>query len=244
MLTAIERSHPDPRGLVLFVHGFAGSPKQFDAMTGFAFSQGYSTRAIVLPGHGGAGREFQKSTREQWLRHVADETREALARHERVYLVGHSMGCLLSLCTAAELPVRGLLLLACPMRLRGFIAPSALRLRINALRSPDSDAIKAAYIDGSGIPITPAIVRRVLRPARELLLLTRHTAALLPEVRIPVRAIFSSGDELVHPASCEVLLSGLTNTQASSVMLRDSLHSYYTPGELAIIEKEATSMLE
>lgn len=98
----------------VFIHGFMGSPAQFSRLAEVARAAGSQSRLITLPGHGGGVREFMRAGRSAWLAHVETELADLRAQHEKLLLVGHSMGGLLAINAAAKQPegIAGILALA------------------------------------------------------------------------------------------------------------------------------------
>lgn len=225
------------KGIVVFVHGFMGSPRQFDKMAENVHCQGYSVASILLPGHGATTKEFSSCTMESWLNHVYTEVERYSRSYDNIYLVGHSMGCLLAINTAIKYSerVRGVLLIACPFKLKGFSVHS-LKVRIKQAFYRKSHPIKAAYLAGSSVPLSPSLIWHSAKPAAELKKLILITKDNLPDIHVPVTAIYSSADELVSIDSLDILRTGLKQTAIKYIALSDSLHAYYPEHEQAVIE--------
>ena len=117
----------------VFIHGFMGSPAQFSRLAEVARAAGSQSRLITLPGHGGGVREFMRAGRSAWLAHVETELAALRAQHEKLLLVGHSMGGLLAINAAAKQPegIAGILALALPLYLRA--TANGLRIRIHSV---------------------------------------------------------------------------------------------------------------
>ena len=81
---------------VLFVHGIQGSPSQFDFLIS-RLRDSVTVCNVLLPGHGTTIREFRNSSSSPWLPAVRDAAQKMKSQCERLYFVGHSMGCLLGL---------------------------------------------------------------------------------------------------------------------------------------------------
>src|SRR5579863_2283449 len=102
----------------VLVHGFNGEPLDMRELAEFLGARGFATRILLLPGHGTHFRHFARTTWADWSAAVATATREMLERHERVILIGHSMGAALSLYTTAHEPrVAGVVGLCPPLNM-------------------------------------------------------------------------------------------------------------------------------
>lgn len=97
---------------VLLVHGFVGGSNNFGELPQRLAEEGYRVRAMRLPGHGTTPEDFANTPSSEFPLAVLRELRALKENHERVYLVGHSMGGALSALAAAMEPVDGLVLTA------------------------------------------------------------------------------------------------------------------------------------
>ena len=78
---------------ILLVHGFNETPQIWYKMTPALADQGFTCRALRLPGFGETIDEYGKSTCSQWLQKI-DQEIEALQQqnHSRIIVVAHSLG--------------------------------------------------------------------------------------------------------------------------------------------------------
>ena len=223
--------------VVVFIHGFMGSPQHFEGLAKSIQAQGHSVASLLLPGHASTAKAFSLSTMEMWQDHVNTEVERLTFTYRSIFLVGHSMGCLLAINAAIKYceKVTGLYLIACPFVLNGFSMQS-LRVRLKQTFYRKNHPMKSAYIAGSSVPLTPGLIWRSIKPAAELKKLMRVTKENLCNVRAPVTAVYSPADEIVSMKSLDVLKSGLTHATFDYVALSDSNHAYYPDPEQAIIE--------
>ena len=101
-----------PRGAVLLVHGFNGSPNNFNDLPDRLAAAGWRVRAMLLPGHGTTPYAFEQTTPDDLRAAVTATLRELRREHDAVALLGHSMGGALAVLAAAEEPPDALLLVA------------------------------------------------------------------------------------------------------------------------------------
>ena len=97
---------------VLFVHGWASSPRDFGPLPELAAEAGLHARVLRLPGHATDPRDFAETPLEAWRTAVREEFDALDAAFERVHLVGFSMGGALSVELAAERQAASLVVLA------------------------------------------------------------------------------------------------------------------------------------
>ena len=231
-------------GLVMFVHGFMGSPRQFDKLAGVAHRLGYSVAVLLLPGHGGSAKDFGAGTFERWQNHVDSEVERFSRDYKNIWLFGHSMGGLLAVNAAVKYSdnIRGLFLLASPFKII-LISAHAVKVRLQLIFFRRNSPMKAAYLDGTSVKLTPNLLWHIFKPLAELNKLMKATRANLPNVRPPVTAVYSTSDELVSFHSLGILKSGLAGVGFEHFVLTDSLHAYYTEHEFSIIERAFIKMI-
>ena len=238
----LENSVKD--SIIVFIHGFMGSPRQFDRLAQFMYAQGYSVASLLLPGHGSTVKKFSSSTMEMWQGHVDAEIERFMPNYKSIYLVGHSMGCLLAINASIKNKERihGLFLIACPFELTVFSIRS-IKLRLIQIFCSKRNPIKAAYVAGSSVPPGVSMIWRVSRPMGELKKLVLTVKNCLTDIHIPVTAIFSSADELVSISSLDILMAGLNQTKFDYIVLSDSFHAYYPEHEQIQIENALGSAI-
>ena len=100
----------DSPGAVLFVHGFVGAGNNFCDLPEQVAEAGWRVRVIRLSGHGTRARDLKGVTNDELIEDVVTELRELKEKHDRVVLVGHSMGGTLSTIVAAQEGADGIIL--------------------------------------------------------------------------------------------------------------------------------------
>jgi len=228
-----EREHIGADTIVLFSHGFLGSPGQFEDLADLAYQNKCSVLSLLLPGHGKTAKEFSKFGLADWESHLEGELERVSAMYETIILVGHSMGGLLSLnaSLSEKCKVKGVLLLSSPLKLKYSLR--TLRFGIQLTLFPKrTDEILAAYQKSYSVLhssiFTYALWSRQLMDVYKLM---AKTKAKLPDVTVPTTLIFSKKDETVSLKSAELFDQGLKHTDKRLVILDESRHAYYAPQE-------------
>ena len=240
------REHPESKSLVVFIHGYMGSPRQFAGLIDLAYEHGHSIAALLLPGHGGSAKYFGTGSYEAWQSHVDSEVERFSHDYSSILLVGHSMGGLLAINTAVKFDkcVRGLFLIATPFK-RTLFSMYALKLRLKQAFSRRDNPLKREYLDNCSVALTPDFIWTNIKPAADIKRLMNAARIMLPKLTVPVTAVYSSGDELVAMESADILKNELNDVDAplTLVLLSDSTHVYYPPHEQAIIERSFEAAL-
>ena len=232
-------------GIVIFIHGFMGSPRQFDRIAEVTHTNGYNAQIILLPGHGSTLKEFSSSTYRMWRAHLYSELDRISEAYDKIWLVGHSMGGLLALC-AGRYPskkIAGAFLIATPMELT-FLSKEDIKIRLAQVFLDEDHYVNKEYIGKSSIPRTHSMPFHALAPMVEVRKLMSLAKALLPKIHMPVKAIYSISDELVSIKSLKILKSGLVHAPFEYTVLVDSLHAYFTDEEKLIIDDTLLEFLK
>lgn len=240
----MKRNVPGAKTAVLFIHGIVGTPRHFRDVLPLesVVPEHWTLYNIRLPGHGGSVEEFGRSSMNRWKRYVRDVFDELAESHEKIVLVGHSMGTLSALQLAVEIPekVAGLFLLACPMRpcLRFSGIGNMLRLTFGKVR--EEYPVEAATRDACGVEPTGRIWRYISWIPRflELFAEVGRTKKLLPRLGRPCVVWQSRRDELVMAASRRVLEKAGTMWVGE---LPDSTHFYYAEEDRSLLLREFQS---
>lgn len=227
---------------VVFTHGIMGSPRQFDDLVA-ALGQTCSIENLLLPGHGATSREYADCNIKEWQRYL-DEVVDRLSKnHDRIILVGHSLGSLLSVCTALAWPdkVKGLFLIATPLRVgisSRFIRRSLAIAFSRQANNPEVDLANQTssvhfpawynYLQGSGrVP--------------ELFTKSHQVRHLISRLSCPVCAFWSEQDEIVDIRSSELLPD---KDNFRKILIKNSGHYIYSPEESQLIRESFLHFVE
>ena len=123
--TGYQAGHEKPyRRGILLTHGLTDSPYFMRYLGTFFQENGFRVMAILLPGHGTQPGDLLDAHWREWAKAVAYGTDQLAAEVDEVYLVGYSVGCLLSIYQSLhDQRIRGLFLLSPALK----VSPRAAR---------------------------------------------------------------------------------------------------------------------
>ena len=101
-----------PKGVVLFVHGFLGTPNNFNTLPAQVAEAGWCAKSMMLPGYSTAPSDVIGVTAADLLNATKETVTGLREEYGRVVLLGHSMGGAIVTSCASEIPVDGLILAA------------------------------------------------------------------------------------------------------------------------------------
>ncbi len=225
------REVADARIAVLMVHGILGSPRHFDFLMPYIPAD-WSVYNIVLDGHGGTVRDFARTGRKKWEAQVTREVRTVCGRYDRVVVVAHSMGCMLSMNAIVkqglEDKIAAMFFLGAALRPKcGWpIVRMAFRM-LFCKPDPDDPCERAARMRCG-----TALHRRLwaylgwIPRFLELFSLAAYTSRRVPDYKLPITVLQSWHDEVVGRGSIKPFLK---NPHVKASFLPMSSHFYYTP---------------
>ena len=206
---------------VLFSHGFTGSPKALRPFAEHLAAEGYGVAVPRLPGHGTTWQEMNKTGWPDWYAVLDNELERLRKEHDRVVLIGLSMGGCLVLRLAEEhgLDISGLVLINPSVRTddKRFVALPVLS-KLTASFPGISNDIKKPGVDEGAYDRVPL---RALRSLTQLWQLTRDDLA---KVTQPVLLFRSTVDHVVEPSSGRTVLSSISSRDVTETLLEDSYH--------------------
>lgn len=205
----------------LLIHGFMGTPAEMRPLGETLARNGYTARAIRMPGFGPDVPRLGEITKQDWLDAAAAAWAELRAIHSPAVLVGFSMGGAVAMHLATEQPPDAMVLFAPFWRMEGWparvipiakhfmpsIAPfekadfrdPAVRAQFDAI-APDLD-----LDDPETQQFLREQVRLPLSTLDDVLRLGRQAHKLAPRVVAPTLIVQGEADATVTPAATRKL---------------------------------------
>lgn len=119
---------------VLCCHGYAGTPSELISTGLEVFNKGFDVYCPRLPGHGSTGKELCKSKSKDWIATEKAAAKYLKESYDDFYIIGHSMGGLISVIIAEFFDVKRIALISPAFDLVGLDSFSnKLKLKIGAI---------------------------------------------------------------------------------------------------------------
>lgn len=210
----------------LLVHGFTGAPKEMRWMGEFLSAQGYSCLGVRLTGHATRPEDMIRSRCTDWMASVEDGYHLLRGVAERVYLVGLSMGGILSLLMSTRLQAAGVIAMSTPYRLPYDYPIWALKLlsKFVAWQPKEKTEPGADWFDKEAFAVHVSYPQNPVRSAAELQYLIREMRAALPKVTVPVLLIHSRNDTYVLPENMEQIYTALGASDKTKLYITEAGH--------------------
>ena len=174
---------------------------------------GYTCLGVRLTGHATQPEDMIRSRWTDWVASVENGYHLLRGVNDDIFLIGLSMGGILSLLTSTWLKVRGVIAMSTPARLpKDYpiwlieLMSLVIKYRPKTNEPPGSGWFdKTVYQDHISYPKNP------VRSGAELkkLILEMHTA--LPKVTVPVLLMHSRDEKYISPDDLETIYARLVN---------------------------------
>lgn len=231
------------RVAVLLVHGILSTPNHFRELIPL-IPEDYSVYAMVTDGHCGTVKDFSKSSLKSWEKSVRDAAEELLKTHDEIYMVGYSLGTLLSIDEAINNPrITRLFCLAVPIKVGFRLRMIPMAYKIYTKNIKDDDIITLALRESYGTTDSKNLLEYIGWVPRfiDLFVKIKRVRKNLEKLKTPCVAFQSKCDELVSPKSIKIL----KNESSIRVEVLDrSTHFYYDPDDMGYLEKEFKKFLQ
>lgn len=212
------------RAACLFIHGFGGAPFEMMPLASAFEARGFCVDVPTLPGHGTTVDAWSRTRWSHWLAHVSGRYELLAARHERVYVLGFSMGGALSLSLAQRYPVAGVAVIAAPVYLYRYLPFESTDWRLpftGLLRK-----FRPLWPRRPGSAESRAIAPRqgyegmlAMEPLYSFLQGMKAVRAGLGRITAPLLAIHAPGDRLTPSSNMHEIIGKVSSVHRQGVML-------------------------
>lgn len=197
----------------LLIHGFTGTPKEMRWMGEYLNQQGHTCLGVRLAGHATHPENMIRSRYTDWIASVEDGYYLLRGLSNKIFLIGLSMGGVLSLLMSTKLNVRGVIAMSTPSRLPTDYPIWLLELvsLVMRYRPKTKDAPGTGWFDKAAYTDHVSYSKNPVRSSAELKKLILGMHAALPKVNVPVLLMHSKDDTYVVPENMENIYAGLVN---------------------------------
>ncbi len=224
----------DSGGAVLMVHGFLGAGNNFNDLPERLAGLGWYVRVMRLPGHGTSPRDLEHVTADILIQSVLTELEDLQRTHDRVVLLGHSMGGTLCTIIVSQHAVDRLILCAPYF---GVTYKKYYILKPETWTDISQPILRWVYKGDSFLKVNRSDVKdRIvsyswvpLRGIKTLHELGQRASSpeVLNSITCPVLLIHSQGDEASSPERSREVFDAIKSTEKHSVWLKTSNHHIF-----------------
>ena len=216
----------------LIVHGFNSSTRENRDMGRYLADQGFTVLGIRLPGHATTPADMRRARWTDWLAAVEDGFSLLKGSSERIFIMGQSLGGVLTMTAAARYPFDGVIGISTPFGLLdGWQARLArpglikfISLFVKEIKKPPlSDNTDELDERAPGVDLDP-YPRYVTRALAEVLELVQVMQSGLPQIHAPLLLIQGKHDTVVEKNAIQLFGERVASTRKESLWLENTGH--------------------
>ena len=200
---------------VLLLHGFTATTVEVRPMAKFLHDFEYTVTGPLLPGHGHTPEEMNQVSWKDWFE-CAENTYVALKKDcDKVFVLGESMGALLSLLLLSHHPeINGGMLFAPALKVPGLGAAEFLWPFKSYIPKKNIDET----MEWQGFNVVP------LHAAAQLLKLQRQVKRSMYKINNPTLIFQGKLDRSIDQISSVLVLEGIHSSDKELVYMEESTH--------------------
>lgn len=213
---------------ILCLHGFTATTVEVRKIAEFLHQQGFTVSAPLLPGHGTNPQELNQTKWMDWYLEAENSYLELAQRFSKVFVLGESMGGLLTLHLAANYPsISGIMV----------FAPA---IRINYLWfSKFLWPFKKSLLKGKPNPVIPQQSYKVypLKAASSLYDLQKRIMKELNQIQTPILIFQGKLDKTIDPIGAVILYEKIASKEKEFIFLESSEHIILLDKDLPTVQQ-------
>ncbi len=197
----------------LIIHGFGGSLDEIDTLNQFLISKGFDTACPVLKGHALTKKDMANATYTDWICSAEEALIELSKKHDKIVIIGFSMGGLVAVNLAMKYKVYKLITLSSPIYHWDFKMVCQNILNDIKMKKP---GIIRNYIDAAfSVPISAVVNFKVL---------LQKTKPMFNEVTCPIYVAQGLKDDTVKPISANYIYENVASHKKHIKFYQNSPH--------------------
>lgn len=206
----------------LLVHGFTGTPKEMRPLGEFLAHKGYTSMGVRLAGHATQPDDMLRTHWQDWLASVEDGIHYLRCCTDKVFVMGLSMGGVLTLLAAARYEIAGAVALSTPFALAP--DPRLKWIPLLAHIQPEVEKGPPDWRDPSNLTEHKSYPAYPTLGIGQLNSLLAEMRSAIPDIRVPVLLMQSRTDTSILPESMERIYALLTTQEKHMVWVENSGH--------------------
>ena len=226
--------------VVLAIHGFTSSPKEFRDLADYLAKRKISFYAPLLPGHGTSPERLSVVKYYQWIEFVEEQIAMLSKDFDEIYLVGNSFGGNLALiCAQYSSKIKGIVTLATPIYFRRdklnrfFLFPIARRIKLFQDKKYKSKIAKNLMTKK-----TWSYQSVPFRSMTQLLKVVNLTKKTLSKVTKNLLIMQVEKDHIVSPESADYMVSKSKSSTKRIVTIPESYHMFLIDNYASRVHEE------
>ncbi|MEY3434206.1 MAG: hypothetical protein RL057_586 [Actinomycetota bacterium] len=226
---------------ILMIHGFTGSPVSVRPWAESLHQSGFTVYVPKLPGHGSNWQDMNQTRWQHWYAEVDEALDKLVAKHDRVFVAGFSMGGALALKLAARRgrEMEGMMLV------NPAIHDDRALLKLVPILKYFIPSVGGHGTDvAAPNPPKHSYGRTPLHALHSLQKLWREVRRELHLVDVPLMVGYSINDHVVDPKNSETVIDNVSSVDIREVIFERSYHNVALDYDLDLLVEESLNFMK
>ena len=222
----------DSKKGVMIIHGFSSTTFETRPLAEFLADKGFRVSARNLPGHGTTVEDCNTTKFHDWLDFVEINLAELSSDCDELYVIGLSMGAVLSLYLAGLFPINKVITGATVLNFKdpfrvNYLVPLLNKIIVKQSKISKNSKNNKRY---SGYDHYPLIALNEFRK------MNNYVKKRLKLVKCPLLYIHSNADGLSLPSNVDLVLNNISSKNKDKLIVDNaSHHLFYESKDRALI---------
>lgn len=208
---------------VYILHGFSSTTYEVKQLAQFLSEHGYHTVANNLPGHGTNLEECNRIKFNHWLDFVKKDVAKLSSESEKIFVIGNSMGAVLTLFLASLFPLNGFVAAGTVLKFKKYFSTNIL-VPIFCRMKKYQQKNKVVTVDGVkfyGYDKYPLIA---LNEYRKMI---NKIVPLMPKIKSPGLIIHSWADNVSTEENVKMINNYINNQNLETMYVDNAHHNMF-----------------
>lgn len=211
---------------ILLIHGWTAVPYELKRLGMFLNEKGYTVYAPLLSGHGTSPVNLKDMKWEVWKKDSEKAYEKLKENHEKIFVIGTSIGANLGVILSECKDICGLVLMAMPYRFRLEKIVFLSMKFFGLFFSYGKKIYPPSFGDMENATRKLAYQRYPLRSVLEVLRLVKFCRKILPEIKKPCLLMQSTSDHLVEKNNLECLYEKIGSQKKEKKYIKEAYHTF------------------
>ena len=208
---------------VYIIHGFSSTTYEVKELAKFLGKNGYYTIAKNLPGHGTTIKECNKVKYADWFGAVKQDIAEMSNTCKKIFIIGNSMGGVISLYIASLFPINGFVAGGTVLKFKNpFETNFLVPLLCKIIKSqPKKKQNKSKHVKFYGYKEYPLIALNEFRKMNKIV------KPLLKKIKTPGLIIHSNNDKMALKMNLELIEKKMDSKYFNKLIVNNAHHNMF-----------------